>query len=430
MIKSHQTTEDLPVLTCNACNAEFNEEAAQKSHYKSEWHRYNLRRKVAGVPGVTEALFQAREQALTEEQKRLESNRMLYSCALCGKEYRSAKAHAQHLNSRAHTLRASETADSRSAGIAVIKPLPERAANRSSFVSKSPPSPNEDKSEDSEGSEEWVEVDTYDMVSVASESLKSLDVNDSRLEIAAGSFESIAEKLEWDTGCCFICDFRPDGTIESCVEHMHKMHGFFIPDAEFLKDPHGLLSYLGLKVTDDFMCLYCNEKRQPFVSLEAVRKHMISKNHCKLHYGDGDEEEDGDLDEFYDYSSSYMDESGTQIVPTEENLDANIELGFGGAELVIQRKSENGTSCRMLGSREFLRYYRQRPRPTVERDAALSHALVSRYRSMGLATVQSKEKILRRNALKKIRSSGVEAMRTKVALKNNVIRNLPKNVPY
>lgn len=420
----------MPGLTCNACNAEFNEEAAQKFHYKSEWHRYNLRRKVAGVPGVTEALFQARQQALAEEQKRLESNRMLYSCSLCGKEYRSVEAHAQHLKSKAHIQRASETPASRSAGITVIKPLPERAANRSSFVSKPSSSLNEDKSEESEGSEEWEEVETYDMVSVASESMKSLDVNESSLENAGGSFQSIAEKLEWDASCCFICDFRPDGTIESCVEHMHKMHGFFVPDAEYLKDLRGLLSYLGLKVTNDFMCLYCNEKRKPFPSLEAVRKHMISKNHCKLHYGDGDEEEDSDLDDFYDYSSSYADESGMQIVPTEENLNVNIELGFGGAELVIQRKSENGTTCKMLGSREFLRYYRQRPRPTVERDVALSRALVSRYRSMGLATVQSKEKILRRNALKKIQRSGVEAMRTKVGLKNNVIRNLPNNVPY
>jgi hypothetical protein len=33
-------------LACNACNVEFAEESAQKEHYRSEWHRYNLRRKV------------------------------------------------------------------------------------------------------------------------------------------------------------------------------------------------------------------------------------------------------------------------------------------------------------------------------------------------------------------------------------------------
>uniref|UniRef100_A0A0C9RT44 TSA: Wollemia nobilis Ref_Wollemi_Transcript_14143_1754 transcribed RNA sequence n=1 Tax=Wollemia nobilis TaxID=56998 RepID=A0A0C9RT44_9CONI len=403
----------MPGLTCNACNAEFDDEAAQRLHYKSEWHRYNLRRKVAGVPGVTQALFQARQQALEEEQKKLEGNRMLYSCALCGKEYRSLKAHAKHLKSKTHLSRVSEVSDPQSAGITVIKPLPERA-------SRAPAAHNDDEDEVSESSEEWEEVETDDMVSLATDSLKSKQVNESDL----------GEKLEWDASCCFICDFRPDGTVESCIEHMHRMHGFFISDAEYLKDPRGLLSYLGLKVTQDLMCLYCNERKQPFQSLEAVRKHMISKNHCKLHYGDGDDEEDSDLEEFYDYSSSYVDESGMQIMPIEEALDGNFEVGFGGAELVIKRKTENGTSSKILGSREFLRYYRQRPPPTNERDAALSMAVVSRYRSMGLATLQSKEKALRQNALKKIQKSGVEAMRTKIGIKNNVIRNLPKNVPY
>ena len=53
---------------------------------------------------------------------------------------------------------------------------------------------------------------------------------------------------EWDPAICFICDFRADGTVEGCVEHMHKCHGFFIPDSEYLVDPRGLLNYLGLKV--------------------------------------------------------------------------------------------------------------------------------------------------------------------------------------
>ena len=59
---------------------------------------------------------------------------------------------------------------------------------------------------------------------------------------------STSEKLEWDASCCFICDLRPDGTIESCAEHMYKMHGFFNPNPQYLKDPRGLLSYLNLKV--------------------------------------------------------------------------------------------------------------------------------------------------------------------------------------
>lgn len=33
-------------LGCNACNKEFADDSEQKLHYKSEWHRYNLKRKV------------------------------------------------------------------------------------------------------------------------------------------------------------------------------------------------------------------------------------------------------------------------------------------------------------------------------------------------------------------------------------------------
>ena len=57
------------------------------------------------------------------------------------------------------------------------------------------------------------------------------------------------------------------------------------------------------QVMRDFRCLYCNDNCLPFSSLEAVRKHMEAKSHCKVHYGDEDENEEVELEEFYDYSS-------------------------------------------------------------------------------------------------------------------------------
>jgi len=30
---------------------------------------------------------------------------------------------------------------------------------------------------------------------------------------------------------------------------------------------------------------------------------MVAKSHCKVHFGDGDDEEEVELEEFYDYSS-------------------------------------------------------------------------------------------------------------------------------
>eukprot|EP00253_Pinus_taeda_P015365 PITA_15365 len=266
---------------CSTCNAQFDEEEEQVFHRKSQWHRYNLKREVVGLPPVAEALFENKRQAFRDEQSK---RKQMYG---------------------------------------------------------------------------------------------------------SGFFSSSSESPQWDATRCFICDFRADaGTVERCIEHMHKQHGLFIPHAESLKDPRGLLSYLGGKVANGFICLYCNEERQPFSSLEAVRNHMISKSHCKLHYGDGDgdEEENRHLDQFYE----------TQIMAAQKEVE--FELGLGGTELVIKRKSEDGTtseSNKILGSRQFLRYYHQKPRPTADRDHVISAAALqhSRHRNMCLQGVLTKDKL-------------------------------------
>lgn len=369
---------------------------------------------MAGVPGVTEALFLARQAALAEGSKPA-STPMLYSCALCGKEYRSSKAHEQHLNSRSHLLKASQEPNASIAGITIVKPLPERVSRRA------PSAVEEDQDDDEE--EEWVEVDPSEM-ELADESTSNMQED----EHSSKSDDDMDDLEELDISSCFMCDLKHD-TIEDCMVHMHKKHGFFIPDSEYLKDPSGLLTYVGLKVKRDFICLYCNDRCQSFFSLEAVRKHMDAKGHCKLRYGDGGDDEDADLEEFYDYSSSYVDSEGKQLIAVDD-LNNNIELGIGGSELVITNKSEKGTRVRTLGSREFMRYYRQKPRPSVAPDRALALSLASSYKSMGLVTVQSKEQMVRLKVLRAMNRTGVETMRNKIGMKSNVIRNLPKNCPH
>ncbi|KAG2699901.1 hypothetical protein I3843_07G209300 [Carya illinoinensis] len=371
-------------LTCNSCNQQFKDHAERKLHYKSEWHRYNLKRKVAGVPGVTEVLFLARESALAKEKRQPRETPMLYSCGLCGKGYRSSEAHAQHLKSRTHIMRASQGTNRQEEEKAIIKPLPH------CVVSKPPQRREVNNEESEESDDEWEEVDPEeDLVGEATRSLTELNVHDIASNNDMDNVYDDDEHEEFDPSSCFMCDLKHE-TPESCMVHVHKQHGFFIPDVEYLKDPKGFLTYLGLKVKRDFTCLYCNDRRYPFSSLEAVRKHMVAKSHCKVHYGDGDEEEEAELDYFYDYSSSYVDDDGKQLVASGD-MDNTVELGIGGAELIITRRSDEGTSTKTFGSREYLRYYRQKPRPSPMNNAAIIAALASsRYRSMGLATVQSR----------------------------------------
>jgi pre-60S factor REI1 len=195
---------------------------------------------VAGVPGVTEALFMARQAALAEGNKPT-SAPMLYSCALCGKEYRSLKAHEQHLNSRSHLMKASQEPNAAIDGITIVKPRPERVPRRG-------PSAAEEE-EDEDEDEEWVEVDPNEM-DLADESTSNMQVDEQ-------SDDDMAEFEELDPSFCFMCDLKHE-TLEDCTVHMHKKHGFFIPDSEYLKDPTGLLTYVGLKVDIFSVCSVFN----------------------------------------------------------------------------------------------------------------------------------------------------------------------------
>jgi len=42
--------------------------ALQKAHYKTDWHRYNVKRKVAGLPPVTVETF---NEKVLEQQKKV-----------------------------------------------------------------------------------------------------------------------------------------------------------------------------------------------------------------------------------------------------------------------------------------------------------------------------------------------------------------------
>lgn len=218
--------------------------------------------KVAGVPGVTEALFIARQSAAAQEKDKNETP-MLYSCALCGKSYKSSKAHAEHLKSRGHLMRASQ-GSGHSDDQAIVKPLPQRDVNR-------PPPRRDVDNDESEGSaDEWEEVDSEDpLINEASTSLTGLNVNEHDDNVDMDEDED-DDYGDFDPSCCFMCD-QKHNNMESCIVHLHKQHGFFIPDVEYLKDPKGLLTYLGLKVFNHRLLIHAS-----FILLCLVKLDFIN----------------------------------------------------------------------------------------------------------------------------------------------------------
>lgn len=50
------------LYTCLACQVAFQSAEGQRNHYKSDWHRYNLKRKVVSLPPVTSDQFNAKTE--------------------------------------------------------------------------------------------------------------------------------------------------------------------------------------------------------------------------------------------------------------------------------------------------------------------------------------------------------------------------------
>ena len=91
-------------LTCITCSVAFREATDQRDHYKTDWHRYNLKRKVAEMPPVSEKAFKDRMVKHEEQRKVLNGETKSPSgyCVACSKSFGSEKAYENHLKSKKH----------------------------------------------------------------------------------------------------------------------------------------------------------------------------------------------------------------------------------------------------------------------------------------------------------------------------------------
>ena len=161
--------------------------------------------------------------------------------------------------------------------------------------------------------------------------------------------------------------------MEKNLAHMMSCHSFFLPDPEYISNLEGLMEYLGAKVGQGHMCLWCNEKGKRFSSVQDVQRHMRDKGHCKIRH---DAEALLEYDEWYDYTTSYPDQENPEV-----EVDLNV-LDDSGYELVLP-------SGMKVGHRSLLRYYKQSLNPNrslVLADNRSSNSrfnLMSTYKSLG-----------------------------------------------
>ncbi|KNC84371.1 hypothetical protein SARC_03416 [Sphaeroforma arctica JP610] len=293
--------------TCVSCRVAFPSQESQRTHYRNDWHRYNLKRKVVNLPPVTAENFNARIEAKKAEAAAAEAEALLSGkCVACNKTYASKNQLANHKTSKKHKE-------------AVVEYELKQAELKNNPVPEAKNSTHQDGVGEDDDDEDIEDVEEFE-----------LEVTD-----------------------CLFCS-APHDSLEDNVQHMALSHSFFIPDAEYLIDLEGLINYLGLKITEGNLCLFCADHKE-FRSARAVRSHMNEKGHTMLAYHDDcfDEYED-----YYDFSSSYPDYDENNPRGDEEVLDNTIQINEND-ELVLP-------SGKKIGHRDFNVYYKQNQKPGTE----------------------------------------------------------------
>ncbi|KAM8838830.1 LOW QUALITY PROTEIN: cytoplasmic 60S subunit biogenesis factor ZNF622 [Synchiropus picturatus] len=396
--------------TCISCRVAFADGEVQRAHYKTDWHRYNLKRKVADMPPVTAENFQERvlsQRAAAE----LSSAAVSEGCNVCNKKFSSANAFQNHLQSHKH-LQAEKVAllaaqrkvekineknlekglgdekadrDARNEALQqalkeTLRPSPAVTKTKTrTDKSEKPPrlmwleeqAKRKDEGEEEEEEGGWEDVDEDEEDEDDEEEMEEEEEEGASAESCPSTMPGSIPITD-----CLFCSHHSRSLMKN-VAHMTSVHSFFIPDLEFLVDLRGLVRYLGEKVGAGNVCLWCNEKGRSFYSTEAVQSHMTDKSHCKL-FTDGDASLE--FADFYDFRSSYPDR-GDGDEPGAEELPDHTSLEYDDETLELTLPS--GAK---VGHRSLLRYYKQRfghERALVPSHRGAVGRVLRQYRALG-----------------------------------------------
>jgi len=361
----------------------FDDAGAQRTHYKTDWHRYNLKRKVAELPPVTFGEFNHIVQFHTEKREEKLQEKTLH-CQVCGKSFNSDNAYGNHLKSKKHKEQASKPTSSKGGdGTVAAGSSSTKKSSGSKLRPKAgymPPVESYEVNEEDDNSDDWEDVDEEDI----------------------DSDEDIIEEEEYSEALpptfCLFCPHE-SVSLDDNFRHMSKSHSFFIPDFKYVVDLEGYFIYLGAKVGDGKVCLKCNNHSRQFQSTRACQMHMTDKGHCTL-----DTEGDAMLEysDFYDFSTSYPDhetDANSDAIEGEVDVDRELSAGMSTMSVDEQTMELILPSGARAGHRALNRYYKQNvsPEETRQKNRRLIAGMDNQVRSLGLnsslLTVATRKKI-------------------------------------
>ncbi|EJU04359.1 hypothetical protein DACRYDRAFT_48482 [Dacryopinax primogenitus] len=310
-----------PLFTCLSCSIAFLTAEDQRAHYRSDHHRYNMKRRVANLPPVSATVFNQKvldrraETAITVSVKDT-------TCEICKKVYGSEGAFRAHMTSKKHRENELQAAIALSMkqqnGDIVEKKEEEQIDQVPSYRAPADEVPSAPEAATTPKQPHPTRAPT-------TRTPQADDDMDTDEEVEQTLEEKLAAaRTHLSPSSCLFCTVA-SSSMQANLDHMSSIHSFFLPDSEYLADISGLLGYLAEKVAIGNVCLYCNGRGRAFHSLHAVRKHMVGKGHCKLAY---DTEEDrSELGEWYDFAKSYTKKSKKEKTAKKVVIEEEVEGG-------------------------------------------------------------------------------------------------------
>lgn len=371
---------------CNSCLIQFLDSDAQRYHMKTDWHRYNLKRRVAGLTPVDAAVFAEKlNQSKKYEEKVDEFGFKVLPDINNDKKHRHNLhiTRGRNLNEVDHKREISPASISGFSSFSLGDSVYSKAGTHSDIESNF-----------ETGSEAGTHSDFDDDYQNIDDD-ENNDNNDNDNEILETSIQPITS--------CIYCGL-PHTDLEVNVTHMFKNHGLYLPERSYLIDLKGLLEFLISIIVLDNECLCCNFKGK---NLESIRAHVTSKGHCRLPFET--KEEKALLSRFYDFSPI-----NSEIQPSSSS-NSNKKVGFNDTDEIniISDNSddENGINDNYtvatidpidsqlslpngsrLGHRSLQRYYRQNVHvPVNPSQGQLTISTADRRLSNGL-TIQEHKK--------------------------------------
>ena len=213
----------MSLTSTTAPGSTFASRSELADHYKSDWHKYNLKRREAGLTLLEEKEFKARLQAALALRKE--------------KEKKNGTDHIKNLNKKDYSKKKQN------------KKTNNNKVNNNAVISSS----DDTKMEVEEGKPPSEEnSDNNDTIN-NDETTKA--TRSSRLPAALVESQ---ENPEIDPKQCLF-DQHQSETLEENIKYMQKAYGFFLPDQDCLVDLEGLLGYAHEKIKLGHYCLYCEK---------------------------------------------------------------------------------------------------------------------------------------------------------------------------